>query len=146
MTDALRLIGPRAVMRALSCGKDAAYERMRSLGGWKEPGVGWRMFERRLVEYLRERERGHEPWKRNSRSSSAGTTGIATSERRTVDEASEPCTSETTAAQRHTEPPSPPTGKSKHALRLAKVIAQLERESRSSKRSTRSAPSKNSPA
>jgi hypothetical protein len=142
----IRHVGPHAVMRALSCGRAAAYAVMQRLGGQKVAGVGWRLSERRLLEYLRRLERGENAWTRNSRSSGAEATGTATSEHQTAGDTSAPCISETTEAPQATEPPSPPTGKSRHEQRLARMIAQLEGESRSAKRSKRTEPHKSSPA
>ena len=45
-----RMVGPRDVMRALSCGRSAAYSVMTRLGGANVPGVGWRVSERELVK------------------------------------------------------------------------------------------------
>jgi hypothetical protein len=119
---------------------------MLQLGGIKLTGVGWRVSEKRLVEYVRKLERGLPCETPSSRSSRAVRTGTVTSEPRTASDSNAPYTSETTEPKPAVEPPSPPTGKSKHALRLAQVIAKIERESRSAKRSTRSERNKNLPA
>jgi len=46
-----RLVGPDVVMRAMACGRTAAYAVMRQLGGRKIPGVGWRVSEAALHDY-----------------------------------------------------------------------------------------------
>jgi hypothetical protein len=129
-----RLVGPRYVMQALSCGKSAAYALMARLGGSKVTGIGWRVPRAALERYLRELERGQAcetPSSQYSRAKpSAAATGIATCEPQTAAASSAPCTSETTAAKPVDAPPSPPTGKSKHALRLANMIAESERQRR----------------
>lgn len=147
MTEAPRMVRPDDVRRALKCGRSAAYAIMKQLGGWRMPLVGWVLPERAWLRYWRElgKARG-DTWTRSSRSSSETDTGTATSTTTRASDISEPCTSETTAAPQATELPSPPIGKSKHALRLARITAQIESESRSAKRSTRSEKHRSSPA
>lgn len=144
--ESLRMVGPATVQRALSCGRTAARALMARLGGSRVPGLGWRVSERKLIEYIRKLEKGDRPWTRNSRSSHAEPTGTATCEPQPASESSELCTSETTAAENPSEQPLPPTGKSNHVQRLELLISQSAQSSRSAKRSARSPHSKRSPA
>lgn len=136
----LRFVGPRVVGEALGIQRTAAIAKIRQLGGEKVPGIGWRLSERALVEYLRDlhaRERGrcHHVAQDSTdyQSTTATDAGSATSEPTPASESSALSTSETMEPPQASAQQSPPTGKSKHALRLAKMFESVDRRKRSAK-------------
>lgn len=149
-----RLMRAEAVRRQFDppCGREAAYKLIRRLGGWYEPDVGWVVLASRVQAYLKSRERGarEETCDQEPRASTAYPSthakddGFATSGCPTAADESAPSTSEPMAAKRASAPPKPPTGKSKHELRLEKLIESARQRKRLAQHSRPSAQNKSS--
>jgi len=142
----LRLLAPSEFgrrVRTPPLGRTKAIEVMSRIGGWKDPDLGgWVIPERLVIEYLRRKHR-EQPCRDSQGDSTAypstdgEVTGSATSETQQASATSAHYTSETTEQKPASEQQSPPTGKSKAALRLERMLARAPR-SGSAQRSKRS--------
>lgn len=144
MTD--RLFKPQRVAARLDCGITQAKFKMKNdLGGWYEPGIGWRCTERALNAFIASRAKGAQcDYPSSSDQPKPDGTGTATSAPQTGDAFSARSTSAPTELETQSAPPSPPIGRSKHGQQLDKLIAQ-SRKQHSAKRSTLSSASSKTP-
>lgn len=144
MTD--KLVKPQRVAARLDCGITQAKFKMRNdLGGWYEPGIGWRCTERALNAFIASRAKGAQcDYPSSSDQPRPDGTGTATSALLTIADSNALSTSETTGAQNQERLQSLPSGTSKHAQRMASLIAKHARAARSEKRSRRSPENKTS--
>jgi hypothetical protein len=127
-----RLMNPQQVASRLACGITAAKFKMKNdLGGWFEPGLGWRCTQRAVNAFIASRTKQGATCQVDYPSSrdaqKAEPIGIATSELQTDAAISERSTSETTEPEKASERRSPPTGTSKAALRLASSLDAAKR-------------------
>src|SRR6185312_4786523 len=147
MTD--RLIKPQRVASRLDCGITQAKFKMKNdLGGWYEPGIGWRCTERALNAFIASRAKGAQcqaSYPSSSVPPKAELTGTATSEHQTDDAISEPSTSEPMEAVKASVRRSAPTGTSKRAQQLASWI-ESDPRGRSNRRLPHSRRNKSSPS
>lgn len=141
-----KLMKPSRVASALDCGVTQAKYKMRTvLGGWYEPGMGWRCTERAVHAFIAKRaQEGACAYQSSSEQQKPDATGTATSARPMEGGSSERSTSGQTAHESQSAPQSPPTGKSKHAQQLDKLIAQ-SRKQHSRKPAAPSSQSKRTP-
>lgn len=135
-----RLIKPQRVASRLDCGITQAKFKMKNdLGGWYEPGIGWRCTERALNAFIASRAKQGAPcdYPSSSDQPKPDGTGTATSARPTTADYSARSTSERTEHETPSAPPSLLTGRSKPGQQLDKLIAR-SRKQHSRKPSTRS--------